>query len=135
MTLRNLLIQDWDLDEDARARHAAAAVRGPARWLADGQQIRIENAPTMFGPVSFHVESKLSDGYVEAHVTPPPRPAKKMLLRAPLPAGWQVESVEIDGASAPLLDGDSGRSFRSVTNPPSFGSKSSEHDWADCKTS
>ncbi len=29
-----------------------------------------------------------------------------MLFRAPQPEGWQVESVEIDGASAPLVEGD-----------------------------
>ncbi len=105
VTLRYLLIQDWDLDADARPDTLRLMFGAPRGWLADGQQVRIDDSPTMFGPVSFHVKSKLSAGYVEAHVTPPLRPATKILLRAPLPAGWQVESVEIDGASAPLLDG------------------------------
>ncbi|MEX2170333.1 MAG: hypothetical protein WD851_13550 [Pirellulales bacterium] len=106
VTLRNLIIQDWDLDEDAKPDTLRLLFGVPRRWLLDDEQIRIDNAPTMFGPVSCRVESKLNAGHVEIHVTPPPRPVKTMLLRAPLPEGWQVESVEIDGKSAPLLDGD-----------------------------
>jgi hypothetical protein len=30
-----------------------------------------------------------------------------MLLRAPLPFGWQIDSVEVDGKPAPLVDRDS----------------------------
>ena len=106
VTLRYLLIQDWDLDEDARPDTLRLLFAAPRRWLSDGQQIVVENAPTKFGPLSLRVESKLSEGQVAIQVTPPPRHAKSLLLRAPLPAGWQVESVEIDGASAPLVDGD-----------------------------
>jgi len=106
VTLRYLLIQDWDLDEDGQPDTLRLLFAAPRRWLAEGQRIRIEKAATMFGQVSYRVQSKLSDGYVEVHVTPPPRPVKTMLLRVPLPEGWQVESVEIDGAEASLIDGD-----------------------------
>ncbi len=106
LTLRYLLIQDWDLDENGKPDTLRLLFAAPRRWLSDGQKIRIENAPTMFGNASLNVESKLSTGYVEVQVTPPPRPVKTVLLRAPLPMGWHVESVEIDGASAPLVDGD-----------------------------
>ena len=30
-----------------------------------------------------------------------------MVLRAPLPAGWQVSSAELDGKSVPLTDSNS----------------------------
>lgn len=106
ITLRNLLVQDWDLDEDAKPDTLRLLFAAPRRWLADGEQIRIANAPTMFGRVSCEAASKLSDGYVEVRVTPPPRKPKTFLLRAPLPNGWTVESVAIDGKTAPLLDGD-----------------------------
>jgi hypothetical protein len=72
----------------------------------DGRRIAIENAPTQFGPVSCRAMSKLSGGYVEVRVTPPPRPPRKMLLRAPLPADWRAESVAIDGRAARLVAGD-----------------------------
>ncbi|HVT28319.1 MAG TPA: hypothetical protein VHE81_09930 [Lacipirellulaceae bacterium] len=105
--LRYLLVQDWDLDQDGKPETLRLMYGVPRRWLEDGRQVRIENAPTAFGNVSVDVDSKLRAGYVEAHVTPPPRPVKKMLLRAPLPAGWRVDSVEIDGKRAPLTGGDS----------------------------
>ncbi len=105
VALRHLLIQDWDLDNDATPETLRLLFAAPRRWLADGQKIRIENAPTAFGPVSCVAASKLHDGYVDVRVTPPPRPVKTMLLRAPLPEGWQVESAEIDGNDAPVIDG------------------------------
>ena len=106
VALRYLLIQDWDLDEDGKPDTLRLMFGVPRRWLADGGQVRIENAPTAFGRVSFHAESKLNEGYVEIHVFPPPRPAKTTLLRAPLPAGWQAESVELDGNAARLIGSD-----------------------------
>ena len=76
------------------------------RWLLEGEVIRIEKAPTMFGLVSCRAESNLNAGFVRVEVVPPPRPVKTILLRAPLPAGWKVESASIDGASAQLIDAD-----------------------------
>jgi hypothetical protein len=106
VTLRNLLVQDWDLDGDARPDTLRLLFATPRRWLEDGKTIRIENAPTAFGPVSCRAESYLNAGYVDVHVTPPPRPVKTILLRAPLPDGWQLESVQINGEDAQLIDAD-----------------------------
>jgi hypothetical protein len=105
IVLRNLLVQDWDLDGDARPETLRLMFAAPRRWFADGQSIRIEKAPTAFGPVSCRVESKLNEGYVEVEVTPPQRPVEKILLRAPLPDGWQVESAEIDGVRTKKTNG------------------------------
>jgi hypothetical protein len=107
VTLRNLLVQDWDLDEDGQPETLRLMFAVPRRWLGDGKQIRIEGAPTAFGRVSCRVDSKLSNGLVEVHVTPPLRSVKTILLRAPLPAGWQIESVEVNGERQPLVNGDS----------------------------
>jgi hypothetical protein len=106
VTLRYLLIQDWDLDEDARPDTLRLLYAMPRRWLQDGRQVQVRNAPTQFGPLSCQAVSKLNDGYVEVRVSPPPRPVKTMLLRAPLPDGWKVDSVQLDGADAPLIGGD-----------------------------
>jgi hypothetical protein len=106
ITLRHLLIQDWDLDEDARPDTLRLLFAAPRRWLSDGRRIRIENAPTLFGRVSCDAQSRLNAGYVEMRVKPPQRRVTTFLLRAPLPEGWQVETVEIDGENAPLLGGD-----------------------------
>ncbi len=107
VVLRYLLIQDWDLDEDGKPETLRLMFGVPRRWLADGEEIRIDNAPTSFGPVSIHVKSKLKAGYVEASVTPPARTAKSMVLRVPLPIGWQASTVELDGKMVPLKSGDS----------------------------
>jgi hypothetical protein len=101
--LRYLLIQDWDLDEDGRPETLRLMYGVPRTWLADGQKIHVEMAPTMFGPVSIESESKLRDGHVDVRITPPPRPAKSILLRVPLPAGWEVTAAELDGKGVPLL--------------------------------
>ena len=103
-TLRNLLIQDWDLDEDARPDTLRLLYAAPRAWLADGKELHVANAPTMFGSVSLDVSSHLNDGHVTANITPPTRPTKQTLLRAPLPEGWHVESVEIDGNQTPILN-------------------------------
>jgi len=105
IALRNLLVQDWDLDADAKPDTLRFLFAAPRRWLSDGKTIRIENAPTAFGPVSCSADSKLSEGYVEVKITPPPRPAKAMLLRVPLPEGWKIESAQIDGKNTPLISG------------------------------
>jgi hypothetical protein len=103
ITLRYLLIQDWDLDEDAKPETLRLLFGVPRSWLDDGKKTTVSKAPTMFGPVSIDAHSRLSDGVVEVHVVPPPRAPKHVLVRAPLPAGWKVESVEVDGAKQPLV--------------------------------
>jgi hypothetical protein len=104
--LRRLLVQDWDLDEDSKPDALRLLYGAPRRWLADGKEIRIDKAPTMFGEVSCRVESHLSEGFVDVYVTPPPRPPKIFTLRIPLPAGWQAAGVQVDGADRPLENGD-----------------------------
>jgi hypothetical protein len=61
----------------------------------------------MFGPVSLAVESKLSEGVVEMHLDPPKTAAKKMMLRAPVPVGFHVDSAEVDGVKSQLVDSSS----------------------------
>lgn len=103
--LRYLLVQDWDLDEDGVPETLRLLYGAPRLWLADGKKLHFDSLPTMFGQVALDVESKLASGYVEVHMTPPARVPKKLLLRAPVPAGWQVASAEIDGKIAPLVGG------------------------------
>jgi hypothetical protein len=102
MMLRYLLVQDWDLDEDARPETLRLLYGMPRRWLANGHKIALENAPSAFGPVSVSAESRLRDGQVAIRVTPPPRAVKTMQLRVPLPDGWQAESAEVDGKKVEL---------------------------------
>jgi hypothetical protein len=55
----------------------------PKRWFAPGQTIRVRNAPTRWGPVSFEV--KASESSVTAHIIPPPGLRGEILLRVRRP--------------------------------------------------
>lgn len=88
---RNLLVQDWDLDDDGEPETLRLLFATPKRWLQDGQSIKVERAPTAFGPVSILAQSKLSEGKVAVEVELPKRSTpKQTLLRIRVPDGWRV---------------------------------------------
>lgn len=94
-TLRYLLVQDWDTDDDGEPETLRLCDAIPARWLADGATIEVKKAPSAFGEVSFAVRSQLKDGKVTVAVQAPPRPAGKWLLRLPDPPGYSITGARI----------------------------------------
>jgi len=94
-TLRYLAVQDFDLDDDGRPDTLRLLAATPPRWLRDGAAIRFQQMPTAFGPVSIHVESRLSRGEVLADLTLPPRAPKQTLLRIRLPGGWKATGATL----------------------------------------
>jgi hypothetical protein len=94
-TLRYLLIQDWDTDDDGKPDTLRLLYGAPGRWLKDGATLKVERAPTAFGEVSFQVKSRLSKGEVEVTVQPPPRQPERFMIRLPLPASWMTASASI----------------------------------------
>ena len=96
--LRNLLVQDWDLSDDGKPETLRLMFATPRRWLEEGKAVRVERAPTAFGPVSVTLRSQLERGEVIAEVALPERetPAKTW-LRARVPAGWKVRSAAVGG--------------------------------------
>jgi hypothetical protein len=101
--LRYMLVQDWDLDDDGKPETLRLAFATSKRWLEDGKTIRIERAPTAFGPVSFRMESKLSQGEVLVEVDLPRRnPPAKILFRVRVPDGWKVVSAETAAKRLPV---------------------------------
>ncbi|HZQ47960.1 MAG TPA: hypothetical protein VFC07_13160, partial [Verrucomicrobiae bacterium] len=96
---RNLLVQDWDLDDDGEPETLRLLFATPRRWLEDGQTIKVERAPTAFGPVSIHAQSKLSEGKVTAEIDLPQRNIpKQTLLRIRVPDGWRVTAASAGNA-------------------------------------
>jgi hypothetical protein len=89
-TLRYLLIQDWDLDDDGQPETLRLLYGAPSRWLADGRTLLVERAPSAFGDISFRIESRLNQGEVLAALEPLARGPARCLLRLPLPEGWRV---------------------------------------------
>jgi hypothetical protein len=94
-TLRYLLIQDWDLDDDGTPETLRLLDAIPPRWLKDGTTIEVKKAPTVFGEVSFRVQSRLDQGEVVVDVKSPPRPVGKWQVRLPDPPGYQITGVRI----------------------------------------
>lgn len=97
-TLRHLLVQDWDTDDDGRPDTLRLLFATPRAWLRDGQSIKIAHAPTAFGDVSVTIKSRLKQGEVIAEIQPPQREIpKETLLRIRLPDGWRATAVNIVG--------------------------------------
>lgn len=96
--LRYLLVQDWDLNGDGKPETLRLGFATPRRWLENGKVIKVERAPTAFGPVSMRMESSLSDNEVRVELNLPTRNhPDKIFLRARLPDGWRVASAQLNG--------------------------------------
>jgi hypothetical protein len=91
--LRNLMVQDWDQNDDGVPDTLRLMFATPPRWLEDGKSIKLTNAPTAFGAVSVEMRSDLAHGQVVAKIVAPPHKPKTMLIRARVPAGWKVVSA------------------------------------------
>ena len=104
-TLRHLLVQDLDLENDGKPETLRLCFATPKRWLEDGKVINVEHAPTAFGQVSLRLESKLSAGEVVAEVDLPHRDKpKQTLLRVRVPDNWRVKSADADGKNLTVDD-------------------------------
>jgi hypothetical protein len=103
-TLRYLLIQDWDTGDDGRPDTLRLLYGAPGRWLADGANITVERAPTLFGAVSLHVHSRFAQGEVRITLSPPPHQPRTMLVRAPLPSGWRVARAQVGETALPVAN-------------------------------
>jgi hypothetical protein len=105
-TLRYLLVQDYDTNDDATADTLRLAFATPRAWLKDGKAIRVDNAPSMFGTVSFRIESQLNSGGVSATVQVPQRTPGKTLLRLRLPDNRKITSASADGKQLNITNGE-----------------------------
>jgi hypothetical protein len=92
-TLRYLLVQDYDLNDDGEAETLRLAFATPRAWLKDGGEIKVERAPTSFGDVSFTIRSAVEKGTVIADVSLPQRAAAKTLLRLRVPDGYEIKTA------------------------------------------
>jgi hypothetical protein len=103
ITLRYLLVQDWDLNDDGKPDTLRLLYGVPRRWLKDGATFQVVRAPTMFGEVSMEVASRLGAGEVTVRMVAPPRAPERMFLRLPLPSGFAVKGAAVNGEAVPLV--------------------------------
>jgi hypothetical protein len=86
-TLRELLVHE--------GKSLDLAFATPRAWLEDGRAIRVRNAPTSHGKVSYSIVRR--GRTIEARLTLPRVHAR---LRLRLPGGRRLERVRVDGAPA-----------------------------------
>jgi hypothetical protein len=105
-TLREMLVQDQDMDDDGRPETLRLMFATPRNWLRQGASIKLRQAPTAFGTVSVTARSEVRQGRVTIEVCCPERRPQRLLLRARIPSGWHITGVTVDGEEKRLIGGD-----------------------------
>ena len=85
----------------------------PREWLEDGKEIKFEDAPTYFGPMSYRIISEVSKGKIRVEMQPPKRnPSKKLEIKLRHPSKSPMKSVTLNGK--PYSDFDPAREVISL---------------------
>jgi hypothetical protein len=117
--LRHMLVTEERAGAGAYSGNLLLLGAAPRAWLENGKTIRVEAAPTYFGPVSLEVHSAASSGRIEARLIPPSRnPCPKIKLRLRHPAGHPFRQVLVNGQ--PWKDVDIARQW--IQLPGTIGS-------------
>lgn len=67
-------------------------------WLADGESLTVERAPTLFGFVDYRIESQLKQDRIQVKIDPPSAvQTLPVVLRLPHPGGGRLQSVQVNG--------------------------------------
>ncbi|MGB9690194.1 hypothetical protein [Thermogutta sp.] len=93
------------IQEDGENLYLGRAI--PRYWLRDGQRLRIERAPTYFGPMSLVMTSHSREGRIEVDMLPPERnPPQTIYLRIRHPDGKPLQRVTLNGQPYDKFDRD-----------------------------
>lgn len=77
----------------------------PADWLRDGAELDVRAAPTLFGPVSYHLASRDGARTIHAHILPPARtPPGRIVLRLRHPQGLSIHHLSASVQPPPTFD-------------------------------
>jgi hypothetical protein len=102
-TLRQMLVQDLDVNDDGQPDTLRLMFATPRRWMEDGREIKLEHAPTEFGEVSVRMYSKINANQVIVEVDPPHRnQPKQTLLRVRLPEDYVLQRADVEGQVVPF---------------------------------
>ena len=100
MLVRESFDPETGLPQDLFLAHAT-----PRHWLEHGKCIRVTNAPTCFGAVSYTMVSDIDNGRVTATVHVPARnPIRTLKLRLRLPGGARIRPVTVNGTAHNAFD-------------------------------
>jgi hypothetical protein len=88
----------------------------PRKWLEHGKQIRVERAPTYYGPLTMTVISRAEVGEILATLDlAGPKVPAELFLRLRHPQGKRIQTVSLNGTS--WTDFDAGREWIRVPKP------------------
>jgi hypothetical protein len=76
----------------------------PSDWLSDGKELRVRNAPTRFGPVSYRIQSRTAAGQIQVAIEPPTRqPPRELVVRLRHPDGRRPVALTVNGSKRKLV--------------------------------
>jgi hypothetical protein len=82
----------------------------PRRWLENGKEIKVEGAPTYFGPISYRIISEVAKDCIHVEMRPPRRnPPAKLEVTLRHPSKSPIRSVYVNGQSHSDFDSVTGR--------------------------
>lgn len=111
--LRNMLVR-----EEGDTLFLAQAV--PQHWLTDGKQVKVEDAPTFFGPVSYAIVSASDRGRISVELASPQRdPPDAIRFFVRHPEGKPIQRVTVAGEPYDTFDAGS-VTLRGVREPVTF---------------
>jgi hypothetical protein len=97
------LLRDMLLIERNGALHVLSGI--PANWIAVGQEIGVENAPTALGgKIGFHLRYP-SSGRMALDFTPPAS-GLDLVAHFPIESGQKIASARVDGRAIATFAGD-----------------------------
>ena len=107
---RHMLVREQD-DDSLLLLQAV-----PRKWMENGKRIRVERAPTTYGPLSVAVESRAAAGEISAVVEMPARKRPSSLrVRLRHPQGLPIRSVSVNAKD--WTDYDIAKEWVRIFNP------------------
>ncbi|CAH1221396.1 hypothetical protein PAECIP111891_05171 [Paenibacillus allorhizoplanae] len=95
--LRLMLLNDVT-NNKGEPQSLQLAFSTPRGWLENGKKIQINNAPSLFGPISYTITSNIKHNQVMADLDiPSTRPIGNLQLRLRVPADKQLIGVKVNG--------------------------------------
>jgi hypothetical protein len=100
LMLRLMLIAETE-DDNGIPNRLHLAFSTPRAWLEQGKQIKVANAPTMFGKLDYTIDSDIDNGKVRATVQMPEGAgaASGISLRLRVPGKKAIKNVTVNGKS------------------------------------
>ncbi len=78
-------------------------------WLTQGSRLSVSNAPTLFGPVCYQIDSHAAEGWISVRIDPPTRtPPRQIVLRLRHPEDKPIRSVTLNTKRYSNFEGRSG---------------------------